>query len=35
MEEGILIKLYIVAAYFLRICMKEDNLDPNYFKGDN
>jgi len=28
-------KLYIVAAYLLRMCMKEDNLGPNYFKGDN
>jgi len=28
-------KLYTVAEYYLRKCMKEDNPGPNYFKGDN
>ena len=28
-------KLYTVAVYNLRICMKEDNPSQNYFKGDN
>ena len=27
-------KLYTVALYNLRMCTKEDNSDPNYFKGD-
>jgi len=31
----ILMTLYIVAVYKLRICMKEANPCPNYFKGDN
>jgi len=35
MGEPILMKLYTVAAYNQRVCMKEDNHDPNYFKGYN
>ena len=31
----ILVKLYKVSVYDRRMCMKEDNLSPNYFKGDN
>jgi len=28
-------KLYTVAVYNLRICMKDDNPSLNYIKGDN
>jgi len=28
-------KLYTVAVYNLRICMKEENFGGKYFKGDN
>jgi len=28
-------KLFIVAVYNLRICIKKDNLGWKYFKGDN
>jgi len=31
----LLMKRYIVVVYNLRMCMKEDNLSPNYLKGDN
>jgi len=34
-DELILVKLYTVAVCELRMCMKEDNPGPNYFKGDN
>ena len=34
-SKPILMKLYTVAVYDLKVCMKEDNHDPNYFKGDN
>ena len=30
-----LMKVYTVAVYDLRMCKKEDNPGPNYFKGDN
>jgi len=33
-EESILMKLYTVAVYNL-MCMKNNNLEPNDFKGDN
>jgi len=29
-----LLQPYIVAVYHLRMCMKEDNPSPNYFKRD-
>jgi len=35
MNEPILIKLYPIGVKDLRICMKKDNPDPRYFKGDN
>ena len=35
MDEPMLMKLYTVAVYTLRMCMKEDNPGSNYFKGDN
>ena len=31
-DESILMKLYTVAVYNLRMCMKEDNPGPYYFK---
>ena len=31
----LLMKRYIVVVFNLRMCMKEDNLSPNYLKGDN
>jgi len=31
----ILMKLYIVVVYNLRMCMKVENPSPNIFKGDN
>jgi len=34
-SKPILMKLYTVAVYDLKVYMKEDNHDPNYFKGDN
>jgi len=34
-DESILINLYTVAIYNLKICMKDDNPCLNYFKGDN
>ena len=34
-DEPILLKLYTVVDYDLRMCMKNHNLDPKYFKGDN
>jgi len=34
MDEPILMKLYTVAVYNLRVYMK-DNPGPNFFKGDN
>jgi len=34
-DNLILMKPYTVTELDLRICMKEDNSDPNYFKGDN
>ena len=33
-DERILIKRYTVVVYDLRMCMKEEDLDTNYFKGD-
>ena len=32
MDEPILVKLHTVTVYNLRMCMKEDNPGPNYFK---
>ena len=32
-NDSILMKLYTVAVYNLRTCMKEDNPGPKYFKG--
>jgi len=34
MYEPIQMKLYTVAVYDLRMCMKEDNPSPKYFKQD-
>jgi len=34
-DESILIKLYTVAEYNLRIYIEEDNPCSNYLKGDN
>ena len=34
MDKLMLMKLYRVVFYNLRMCMKEDNLGPKYFKGD-
>ena len=34
-EESLLIKLYAVAVYDLRMCIQEDNPSPKHFKGDN
>jgi len=34
-DEPVLMKHYIVAVNNLRMCMKENNPSPNYFKGDN
>ena len=34
-DELILIKLYTVTVYDLRMCMKEDNPSLKYFKGDS
>jgi len=35
MDEPILIKLYTVAVYDLRMCLKEDNCSLKYVKGDH
>jgi len=35
MDEHILMKLYTVAVYHLRMCMKEDNPCPNQQQRDN
>jgi len=35
MDELILIKLYTVVVYDLRMCMKENNPGFNNSKGDN
>jgi len=37
MDEQIhvLMKLYTATVYDLSMCMKKDNLNSNYFKGDN
>ena len=35
MDKQILMKLYTVAVYDLRMCMKERNHGQNYFKGDS
>jgi len=35
MDEPILMKFCTVAVFDLRMGMKEDNPDLNYFKGDN
>ena len=34
-DESILMKLYTVTVYKLRMCLKDANPDSNYFKGDN
>ena len=34
-DQPILMKLYTVTVFDMRICRKEDNPGPNYFKGDN
>jgi len=34
-DGPILIKLYTVVVYDLRMCMKEGNLSLKYIKGDN
>ena len=34
-EEPILMKLYTVTVYNLRMCVKEENPCPKYFKWDN
>jgi len=35
MAGVILMKLYTVVVYNLRMCMKEDNSGQKYHKGDN
>ena len=35
MNKPILMKLYTVAEYHLKMCMKEHNPGPKYFKEDN
>mgnify|MGYP000026507104 FL=1 len=34
-DEPKLMKLYIVVVYDLRMCIKEGNPSPNYFKADS
>ena len=34
-DEPLLITIYTVVAYDPRMCMKENKLDPKYFKGEN
>ena len=34
-DESILTKLYTIIVNDLKMCMKEDNPSPNYFKGNN
>ena len=31
----VLMKVYTIVVYNLRMCMKKDNPGPKYFKGDN
>ena len=35
MYKPVRIKLYTVAVYKLILCMKEENIGPNYFNEDN
>ena len=34
-DEPILMKLYTVIVYDMKMCMKKENPDSNYFKWDN
>ena len=35
LTDKVLMKLYTIVVYNLRMCMRKDNPGPKYFKGDN